>query len=219
MGSALLWCWPRGHRGTAGQTPHSSSSGGISPGAWHGAGSPFPPWHCHPALRPCSCAHNGTRMGLSHLPGPAVGEESLPEGRAGSRAHGVSSLWASRADPSRTRRSLPAHPRAKQGQISSCVWMQSCLVTVSSTQPRNLLSESSSLWACPPPPAGGRLGCWGGLGAPRHQAASCTMTQAVGVRPLFSHFVLCPLQADRVLPALAASVFILSPRKPQLQAL
>lgn len=81
------------------------------------------------------------------------------------------------------------------------------------------LSESSSLWTCPPPPAGGHLGCWGGLGAPGHQAASCTMTQAVGVCPLFSHFVLCPLQADRVLPALAASVFILSPRKPQLQAL
>lgn len=145
VGSALLWWWPRGHRGTTGQTPHSSSPGGISPGAWHRAGSPFPPWHCHPALRPCSCAHDGTRMGLSHLPGPAVGEKSLPEGRAGSRARGVSSLWASRADPSRTRRALPARPCAKRGQISSCAWMQSCLVAVSSTQPRNLPSQSRLL--------------------------------------------------------------------------
>lgn len=39
VGSALLWWWPRGHRGTTGQTPRSSSPGGISPVRGTGLGA------------------------------------------------------------------------------------------------------------------------------------------------------------------------------------
>lgn len=104
--------------------------------------------------------------------------------------------------------------------------MQSCLVTASSTQPRNLPSQSRPVcglallhqrvgaWAAQPCPCRAAGVGWGPRGTRQLLAhGGAPWPNPVGVRPLFSHFVLCPLPADRVHPALAAAVFILSPRK------